>query len=224
MLTCAKTLRLSLVFVLSLASTSFATAQATASSGSQVRPCTANENEVGSSPEVIRLFADERSTFSWCEALDVPWLPNAEILRFHTAIDVDYSLVCTMVRAARDSPIRLFWAAGEGLVATPSPSLPNSLRAMNDLLRSAQPALNDSQLGSASILYLFLIHREIRQSFFSKPASKYPLSETDYRVRYQKRGKSRLVSLTTRTSDWKLTFSSPNEQLHLDSIVQKGGN
>lgn len=95
---------------------------------------------------------------------------------------------------------------------------------MNDLLRSAQPALNDSQLGSASILYLFLIHREIRQSFFSKPVSKYPLGETDYRVRYQKHGKSRLVSLTTRISDWKLTFSSHKDELHLDSIVQKGGN
>jgi hypothetical protein len=110
------------------------------------------------------------------------------------------------------------------MVSTPSPSLPDSLDAMNDLLRSAQPALNDAQLGLASILYLFLIHREIRQSFFSKPASKYPLGETDYRVRYQKQGKSRLVYLTTPTSDWKLTFSWHKDELHLDSIGQKGGN
>jgi len=156
--------------------------------------------------------------------LDVPWLPNAEILRFHTAIHVDYSLICTIIKATAGSPIRLIWAAGEGMVVTPSPSLPNSLDAMNDLLRSAQPALNDSQLGSASILYLFLIHRENRQSFFSKPASKYPLSEADYRVRYQKHGTSRLVWLTTRTSNWKLTFSPHKDVLHLDSIVQNGDN
>lgn len=151
------------------------------------------------------------------------WLPNAEILRFHTPIHVDYSQVCTIIKATSKSPVRLIWAAGEGLVATPPPSLPNSLAAMNDLLRSAQPALNDSQLGSASILYLFLIHREIRQSLFSKPARKYPLGETDYRVGYQKHGKSRLVLLTTRTCDWKLTFSSHKDELHFDSIVQKGG-
>jgi hypothetical protein len=200
------------------------TAQATTSSDVHVRPCTASENAVGSSPEVIRLLADERPAFSWCEALDVPWLPNAEILRFHTAIHVDYSLVCTIVKATSESPTRLIWAAGDGLVATPSPGLPNSLDAMNDLLRSAQPALLDSQLGSASIIYLFLIHREIRRSLFSKPESKYSIGETDYRVRYQKHGKSRIVSLTTRTNDWKLTFSSHKDELHLDSIVQNGGN
>jgi hypothetical protein len=221
---CGKTLCLSLVFALPLANTSFVSAQATSSLGSHVRPCTADENAVGSSPVVSRLFADERPTFSWCEALDVPWLPNANILRFHTAIQVDYASVCTIVKATRESPTRLILAAGEGMVALPSPSLPNSLDAMNDLLRSAQPALNDSQLGSASILYLFLIHREIRHSFFSKPASKYPLGETDYRVRLQKHGKSRLVLLTTRTSDWKLTFSSHKDGPHLDSIVLKGGN
>ncbi len=154
----------------------------------------------------------------------MPWLPDAEILRFHTAIHVDYSLVCTIVKARSESPIWLIRATGEGLVVTPSPSLPNSVEAMNDLLRSARPRLNDSQLGSASILYLFLIHREIRQSFFSKPAIKYALSEAEYRVRCQKDGKSRFVSLTTKTNGWKLTYSSHKDVLHLDSIVQKDGD
>lgn len=220
---CGKALWLSLVWALSIANTSFLTAQAT-SSGSHVRPCTSNENEVGSSAEVTRLFGDEHPTFSWCEALDVPWLPNAEILRFHTAIQIDYSSVCTIVKATSESHTRLIWAAGEGMVALPPPGLPDSLDAMNDLLRSAQPALNDSQLGSASILYLFLIHREIRQSFFSKPASRYTLGETDYRVRLQKHGKSRLVLLTTRTSDWEFTFSSHKDGMHLDSVMPKGSN
>jgi len=217
MLRCGKILVLALVFAASFPSTSFVTAQTATPSSSLVRPCTANESAVGASPDVIRLLADEHPTFSWCDAVDVPWLPNAEILRFHTAIQVDYSSVCTIVKATSESPVRLIWAAGEGMVAMPSPSLPNNLDAMNSLLKSA-PALKDSQLGSASVLYLFLIHREIRQSFFSKPATNYPLAEVDYRIRYHERGKSRSVSLSTRTSDWKLTFSAHNDGLHLDSI------
>jgi len=217
MLRCGKTLVLALVFAASFPSTSFVTAQTETPSSSLVHPCTANEDAVGPSSEAIRLLADEQPTFSWCEAVDVPWLPNAEILRFHTAIHFDYSSVCTIVKATSESPVRLIWAAGEGMVATPSPSLPNNLDAMNNLLKSVT-ALKDSQLGSASVLYLFLIHREIRQSLFSKPATSYPLAEVDYRIRYQKRGKCRLVFLSTRASDWKLTFSSHKDGLHLYSI------
>jgi hypothetical protein len=216
MLRCGKTLVLALVFAASFPSTRFVTAQTATPSSSLVRPCTANESAVGASSEVIRLLADEQPTFSWCEAVDMPWLPNAEILRFHTAIHVDYSSVFTIVKATRESPVRLIRAAGEGMVAMPSPSLPNNLDAMNSLLKSV-PALKDSQLGSASVLYLFLIHREIRRSLFSKPAN-YPLAEVDYRIRYQERGKSRSVSLSTRTGDWKLTFSSSKDGLHLVSI------
>jgi hypothetical protein len=223
MLRCGKTLVLALVFAASFPSASFVTAQTATTSSSLVRPCTANEGAVGGYPEVIRLLADEQPTFSWCEAVDVPWLPNAQILRFHTAVHVDYSSVCTIVKATSESPVRLIRAAGEGMVAMPSPSLRSNLDAMNSLLKSV-PALTDSQLGSASVLYLFLIHREIRRSFFSKPATKYPLAEAGYRIRYQKRGKSRSVSLSARTSDWKLTFSSHKDGLHLDSIEQKSGN
>ena len=217
MLRGGKTLVFALVFAAPFPMTSFVTAQKAIPSSSLVRPCTANENAVGTSSEVIRLLADERPTFNWCEAVDVPWLPNAEILRFHTAIHVDYSSVCTIVKAASESPVRLIWAAGEGMVTTQSPSLPNNLDVMNSLLKSV-PALKDSQLGSAGILYLFLIHREIRQSLFSKPGTSYPLAEGDYRIRYRKHGKSRLVLLSTRTNDWKLTFSSKKDGLHLDSI------
>lgn len=220
MLRCGKTLVLAVVFAAFFPSTSFVTAQTATPSSSLVRPCTDAESAFGASSEVIRLFADERPTFHWCEAVDVPWLPNAEILRFHTGIHVDYSSVYTVVKAASESPVRLIWAAGEGMVTTPSPSLPNNLDAMNSLLKSV-PELKDSQLGSASVLYLFLIHREIRRSLFSKPATSYPLAEDDYRIGYLKRGKSRLVSLSTRTSDWKLTFSSHQDGLHLDSIEQE---
>src|ERR1700732_4514100 len=98
MLRGGKTVVFALVFAATFPSTSFVTAQKAIASSSLVRPCTANENAVVASSEVIRLFADERPTFSWCEAVDVPWLPSAQILRFHTAIPVDYSWVCTIVK------------------------------------------------------------------------------------------------------------------------------
>jgi hypothetical protein len=219
-----KALWLPLVLSVPLALASFVTAQATSSDGLHVRPCNAKESASESSPEVIRLFAGERPVFNWCEAVEVFWLPNAEILRFHTRIDVDYSLAFTIVKATSESPIRLIAAAGDGLVAKPSPNLPNSLSAMNDLLRSAHPALNDSQLGSASIFYLFLTGRENRQSFFRKPSSEHALDETDYKVRYQTHGKRRLVLVSTRSGEWKLTFSSRKYGPNLDSIVENSGD
>lgn len=124
MLRGGKTLVFALVFAATFPSTSFVTAQRAIPSSSLVRPCTANENAVGTSSEVIRLFADERPTFSWCEAVDVPWLPNAEILRFHTAIHIDYSSVCTIVKATSESPVRLICGRRRrnGLNAVPEPA------------------------------------------------------------------------------------------------------
>src|SRR2546423_12300928 len=122
MLRCGKTLVSTLVFAASFPSTSFVTAQTAIPSSSLVRPCTADESTVGGSSEVIRSFADEQPTFNWCEAVDVPWLPNAQLLRFHTAIHVDYSSVWTIVKATSKSQVHLIRAAGEGMVSTPSPS------------------------------------------------------------------------------------------------------
>ena len=189
----------------------------------QVRPCNPKETALGSSPELISLLSGERPVFNWCEALDVPWLPNANILRFHTAVDIDYSYTNTIIKATSESPI---WSigSGEGLVLQPSPNLPNSLGAMNDLLKSAQPVLKDSQLKSASILYLFLLGRENRRGFFRRPESQHPLTTADYRESDRKNGVIRVVTLTTRSGEWKLTFSSLGGRLHLDSVVENAGD
>jgi hypothetical protein len=196
------------------------TAQAASSGVLHVRPCNATESALESSPEVVRLFAGERPVSSWCEAVDVSWLSDAEILRFHTKVDIDYSLAFTIVKPTSKSPAQLIAAAGDGMVVKPSPNLRSSLSAMNDLLRSAHPTLNDSQLGSVSIFYLFLTGRENRQSLFRKPSSEHALDETDYQVRYQKRGKICLVLLSTKSGEWKLTFSSDKYGPHLNSVVE----
>ena len=214
-----KILRLLLVPAILLLLPGSATAQAASSGVSHVRPCNAKESAMESSPEVVRLFAGERRVFSWCEAVDVSWLPDAEILRFHTKVDIDYSLAFTIVRPTSKSPVRLIAAAGDGMVVKPSPNLRNSLSAMNDLLRSGRPTLNDSQLGSVSIFYLFLTGRENRQGLFRKPSSEHALDETGYQVRYQKHGSGCLVYLGTQSGEWKFTFSSDKYGPHLDSVV-----
>jgi hypothetical protein len=196
------------------------TAQATSSGSLNVRPCNAQEIAMESSPEVVRLFAGERQAFSWCEAVDASWLPDAQILRFHTGVRIDYSLAFTIVKPTGKSPVRLIASAGDGMVVKPSPNLRSSISAMNDLLRSAHPTLNDSQLGSASIFYLFLTGRENRQNLFRRPSSEHTLDETDYQVRYQKHGKRLLAMLSTQSGRWKLTFSTDKYGPHLDSVVE----
>lgn len=212
-------LNLTLVYGQDSPNSSMATPEDHLKRESLVRPCTPKEFATGSSAEASRLFEADRPTFSWCEAVDVPWLPNSTILRFHTPIDVDYSLTFSIVRAASDSPLRLIAAGGEGMVQTPSPSRPESLSAMNELLRAAQPKVNDSQLGSASILYLLLVGLENRSSFFRKPENRHSVGEADYQLRYQKEPKSRIVALTTRTGGWKLIFSCQGDSLRLDSVA-----
>jgi hypothetical protein len=182
-----------------------------------VRPCTPKESALGSSPEVIRLLSSERPVFQWCEALDVPWLPNANIMRFHTAVDVDYSYTYTIVKAASESRIRLV-VFGEGLVAQPSAN--TSLETMNDLLGSAQPMPNDSKLESACSLYLFLVGRETHHGFFRRPEGRHPLNTADYRESSRRNGVTRVVRLTTPSTGWKFTFTSQEHSLHLDSVVE----
>jgi hypothetical protein len=169
------------------------------------------------------LFSGERPVFNWCEALDVPWLPDASILRFHSAMHVDYAYTVTIIKATNDSP---FWSivSGEGMVKQSSPNLSNSLGAMNDLLRSKRTGLKESQLKSASILYLYLLGRENRQGFFRRPESQHSLSTADYQETLRKHGDIRDVKLTTRSGEWELTFSSEGGRLHLDSVVEIAGD
>lgn len=221
----ANSKNLCLVFLLPvlLALASQSAAQAISYSRFRVRPCNAEEDAIKSSAEAVRLFAGEQPEFSWCESVGVPWLPNAQILRFHTRIHTDYSMACTVVKATNRSPLRLIAAAGDGLVAKPSPNLPKSVNAMNELLRSAKPALSDSQLGLASILYLFLTGREDRDGLFRGPSTAHTLDASDYPMFYQKQGKARMVVLSTSSGEWKLKFSSDKYGPKLDSIVENSG-
>ncbi len=189
-----------------------------------VRPCTRSETALWSASEASSLFAGEPPTFNWCEAMDTPWLPRANVLRFHTAVHIDYSYTGTVIKATPESPVRLI-GSGEGMVSRPSPNLPGSLVAMNDLLTAARPSLTNSRLKSAGILYLFLLGSEKRNqhSFFSRPECEHPLLSNDYRESYRKKGILRVVKLTTRNSQWTLTFSMHQGRLHLDSVVDDMG-
>jgi len=125
-----------------------------------IRSCNKAEFETSRSDDAKVLFGkDEDPTFRWCEALDLPWLTGAQILRFHTPIDVDYSMTNTFVRANATAKLWLIHSA-EGFVAWPNPNLTENLAAFNDLLYAAKPQTGDSQLSEVSNLYLFLLDQK----------------------------------------------------------------
>lgn len=179
-----------------------------------VRPCEREESALGAAEEVVRLFPVEHPTFNWCEALEISWLPHAEILRFHTAIDVDYASTATVIKATSESPVKTV-LSGEGIYSQPSPNLPSSLAAVNDLLKTATPKFTNASLKDASILYLYLLGRENRCCTFRHPEGQHPLSTSDYRTSYENHDKERIVRLTSFTGEMKLTFSLQEGVLHL---------
>jgi hypothetical protein len=187
----------------------------------RVRPCTTQESAVASSAEFLRLIThnnrDEKQAFNWCEALDVTWLPNASILRFHSPIHVDYAYAVTIIKSTTQSPMRLI-GFGEGMVQQPSPNQSGSLAAMNELLESAQAPFNRSRLESACILYLFMLGRETRHELFRKPEVAHSLSASDYRFRELRNGVFEVVTTGIGVDGLRMSFSAKKGLIHLDSV------
>jgi hypothetical protein len=188
-----------------------------------VRPCTATEFATGSS-EVVAFIkdrgADAKPPFNCCEAVEVDWLPDARLLRLHTAIHVDYAWTYALVQANSQSSESLT-GFGEGLVVGTSSNDSNTLRAFNDLLETAQAPLSATRLRSACILYLLLIGRENHSGFFRRPEPEHTVIEEEYRTTDRRIGDSRIIRLTTRTGLLRFTFSSSIDgKLRLDAVVE----
>lgn len=185
----------------------------------RVRPCTAQESLIGSSEEMARLIRDsspeEKLPLSWCEAIDVRWLPDSLVLRFHTSINVDYAWTYTLIRPARDSSMSLVGFGGGLVVGTP---LVAAKDVFNGLLDNALPQWDQRQLRSACILYLFLLGRE-NLPFIRRPEPAHVLRAEDYSLVDRTRGLFRLATLTSRTGSTKFNFSTGNGKLHLNAVT-----
>ena len=187
----------------------------------RVRPCTRSEVAFGSSAEVAELIRRQSNeaeppTFSWCEAVEVGWFPKATILRFHTAIDVDYSRTYTVIRAGEGSTIHVIGSA-EGLVAQRQPGAPADVRAFNDLLRAAPQPFSTDRLESACVLYLFLVGKENRSSFFRHPQAEHLIATAGYHPR--KLADGNRVRLTSRAAQWDFVFTRQGGRAQVKAVL-----
>jgi hypothetical protein len=190
----------------------------------RIRPCTPAEFATGISEEVTRLIAsgpnygDGKPTFVQCEAVDLPWLPNATILRFHTPVDVDYSSTFTFARATPTSRLWLVRSA-EGMVGLPSVNEPDNLIVINDLLASADPTPEDSELASISNFYFFLLDHEGGLVFFFTATVEHASLLKDYEATFNENGNIRLVTLKIDSLWWLFTYSRSKIGVQLNSVV-----
>lgn len=185
----------------------------------QVHPCTSSENATASSPEIAKVFdeqsADNRPPFQWCEGIDVDWLPNATILRFHTAIHVDYAYTYTLLRTKPGEGLSVT-QFGEGLVGgNASPNLSDAIKAFNNLINSAQVPLGKAHAESACVLFLFVVGHEDHNGFFRHPERRRLVKISDYQPTFRTEAGKCVVSLRTRTTTWQFVFSSDKGKLSL---------
>lgn len=184
----------------------------------KIRSCNKAEFATSRSDEAKSLFnKDEDPVFRWCEALDIPWLGSAQILRFHTPVDVDYSMTYTFIRANATARLWLIHSA-EGLVVGPDPNLAENLAAFNDLLHAANPRPSDTQLSEVSNIYLFLLEHEMGSAVFIHPQHEKEHLLKLYKSSLKKRGNQRILSLLEPGGPTRYTYSRTSTGLQLESV------
>jgi hypothetical protein len=215
-----------LVLAFALTPSAFSESPAAHAQDPQLRPCTDAESATRDSEEAASLIAgnairDKNAVlpFIWCVAADQPWFPGASILRFRTLTHVDFSLIYTFVRATNTSKLRLIRSC-EGFCSATPPDLPDALGAMNELLRRAKPAPDDSQLASISNFYFFLLDRENGHKAFPPAGLRHPSLLNDYKATLRRNGTTRIVSFGTMDGAWLLSYSRDAGALHLDSVTR----
>jgi hypothetical protein len=114
-------------------------------------------------PQAQALLADygyEQNLLWTCEAIDVPWLPSAKIIRLHAAVELDDYRAVTLVQANPNSRVWLI-PTYFGMVSFPHTEQdPHNLAAFNDLLRVAALNAKDNQLIDLSNLYQSILHMD----------------------------------------------------------------
>lgn len=213
-----------IVLALGLSTTARLQSQVDHNLDPRIRTCTEAENQSGYSVDVRFLIAKTvpnqvTPIFARCEAVDLPWLPEASILRFHTPFQVDYSETFTFVRTTEGSKLCLI-RSGEGMYVEPNPNDPNSLGVLNDLLMGAKPTPDDSALASISNLYLFLLDREgDRLWALLPPVREYSLLK-DYEATIRNDGSVHRVWLRIGGATRLFSYSRERAELHLDSVLR----
>ncbi|HEV2620443.1 MAG TPA: hypothetical protein VGU23_10955 [Acidobacteriaceae bacterium] len=96
-----------------------------------------------------------------CEAISLPWLPSAKIIRLRATIQLDDYREATLLQANASSRV-WYIPTYFGMVGFPrNEDNPNNLAAFNDLLRVASFRPNDEQLVDLGDLYQSILHMDI---------------------------------------------------------------
>ena len=95
-----------------------------------------------------------------CEAIAVPWLPSAKIIRLRATIQLDDYRAATLLQASPNSRLWLI-PTYFGMIAFPrTEEEPHNLAAFNDLLRVAALKAKDDQLVDLCNLYQSILYMD----------------------------------------------------------------
>jgi hypothetical protein len=185
-----------------------------------VRPCTPDEFKVSESAEFLAHFKDEKPKFQWCESVEVPWLPDARLLRFHTAIMTDYTRITTVVIANKNANM-LFADFGEGMMGHPASQIPQRNAIAQSLMESANPKLQRNDLFTASYLFLFLTGQDRSYAFFSKRMKCHPLLPLKNEWSEKNEGKYKTIEIKQQFGLTKIFFSRHNDDWRFDGFNER---
>jgi len=186
-----------------------------------VRPCSNREWTIAFSEEARELTREDLKNFggfSSCEAVALPFLPGATILRLHTPVDVDYSVTASLFRPDEQSPLRHL-SRGIGMAAIPNPDEPAAVSAINYLMSKAAVRPDEETLSSVVALELFLIDEEGGAVFGAPIASKErPLTEFAHPAKFMLRDTG--PELYVPLEGWHFKFGVSNGHVQVVSVVR----
>lgn len=145
-----------------------------------VRDCKEGDWGLLDNAEARNLLSDydfDPFTPGRCAAVDVKWLPSAQIVRLSgitTRVDDFHEI--TLLRASPASRIWLIPLMNGMVGDSDTPSNPHHLAAFNDLLRVAQLKITDKNLFDISDLYQFVVGMQVKPSPRSTGTSRDAMS------------------------------------------------
>jgi hypothetical protein len=196
-------------------------AQSSSVSAAIVSPCTDPEWRIVFSDEAKQLTQKQleyTGGFSSCEAVFIPSLEPARILRLHTPTWVDYSYTATILQPKREGHLRLV-SSGRGMVTRPQPDAADSIAALNFVLDGANLKADKATIKSISDLYFFILDSE--RGVFGVPIAKRQRRLDKYAFKTHVRIGQGSAVTTYDGNPWQLTFEIRQENIRLATVADR---
>ncbi|HKF49374.1 MAG TPA: hypothetical protein VKB38_18590 [Terracidiphilus sp.] len=184
-----------------------------------VRPCSNREWQLAFTEEARKLTQGdlkEFGGFNSCESVVLPFLHDATILRLHTPINVDYSIVAVLFRPDHESSLRHL-AHCRGMCAHESPDQPESIDAINYVLSRATIKPDREVMRMIVALDLFLLDAETESPFGASIAMKeHPLGGDAFRSEVKLENSS--AEVFVKRWGWRFHFSVAGGRVQLVNV------